>query len=67
MTRLGPGQDRLRLISAREAARFLGITLDELYRLRERGDGPPGSRIGRHLRFRWADVHAWQQRHGDGR
>ena len=63
MTRPAPGQDRLRLLSTRQAARFLGLTLDELYRLRERGQGPPGYRVGRHLRFRWTDLHAWQQRH----
>jgi excisionase family DNA binding protein len=63
MTRPAPGQDRLRLVSAREAARFLGLSLDELYRMRERGHGPPGYRIGRHVRFRWTDLHACQQRH----
>ncbi len=63
MTRPAPGHDRLRLIGAREAARFLGLSLDELYRMRERGEGPPGYRIGRHIRFRWTDLHAWQQRH----
>lgn len=51
------------MVSAREAARFLGLTLGELYRLRERSEGPPGYRIGRHIRFRWVDLHAWQQRH----
>lgn len=64
---LPPGHDRLRLVSAREAARFLGLTLDQLYRLRERGDGPPAYRIGRHLRFRWGDLKAWQERQRDGR
>ncbi|MDP9021426.1 MAG: helix-turn-helix domain-containing protein [Actinomycetota bacterium] len=63
VTRPAPGHDRLRLIGAREAARFLGLSLDELYRMRERGEGPPGYRIGRHIRFRWTDLHAWQQRH----
>jgi excisionase family DNA binding protein len=64
---LPPGHDRLRLVSAREAARFLGLTLDQLYRLRERGEGPPGYRIGRHIRFQWADLRAWQQRDADSR
>lgn len=63
MTRPAPGQDRLRLVSAREAARFLGLSLDQLYRMRERGQGPPGYRVGRHIRFRWADLHDWQRRH----
>lgn len=62
-----PGHDRLRLVSAREAARFLGLTLDQLYRLRERGEGPPGYRVGRHIRFRWADLKAWQTRQREGR
>lgn len=64
---LPPGHDWLKLVSAREAAGLLGPTLDQLYRLRERGDGPPAYRVGRHLRFRWADLKAWQQRDADGR
>lgn len=66
MTRVTPGHDRLRLLPAREAARFLGITLDELYRMRERRQGPRAYRVGRHLRFRWADLAEWQRRQRGG-
>ncbi len=56
-----PREDRLRLLSIDEVARFLGTTVQNIYRMRARGDGPPGYRIGRHLRFRWADIRTWQQ------
>ena len=38
---------------------ILGIPVPTIYRWRYRGDGPPGFRVGRHLRFRWSDVEAW--------
>ena len=43
-----------------------------LYQWRHRGDGPPGYRIGRHVRYRRAAVEAWlesqtdQYRHASG-
>lgn len=60
-----PREDRLRLLTPRQVARFLGTTVDAIYRMRARGHGPPGYRIGRHLRFRWADIRRWQQRQDD--
>lgn len=60
-----PREDRLRLLTPGQVARFLGTTVDAIYRLRTRGGCPPGYRIGRHLRFRWADIRAWQQQQDD--
>ncbi|MDH3425418.1 MAG: helix-turn-helix domain-containing protein [Acidimicrobiia bacterium] len=30
-----------------------------MYAWRHRHEGPPGFRVGKHLRFRWADVRDW--------
>ena len=56
MTRPGPGNDRLRLISTREAARFLGLSLDRFYRL-EKSRTTPGSGLGLALVKAVADLH----------
>jgi predicted DNA-binding transcriptional regulator AlpA len=34
-----------------------------IYGMRYRGEGPPAIRIGRELRFRLSDVHAWEREH----
>lgn len=62
MSTHSPKQDHLRLLSTEQLARFLGVPVKTVYRWRERGAGPRAYRIGRHLRFRWADVRRWQER-----
>lgn len=47
-----------------EVADYLRVPLRTLYRWRYAGEGPPGYRVGRHLRFRWADVEEWLGRFG---
>jgi excisionase family DNA binding protein len=47
------------LASIEEVASYLGVPVATLYRWRSRREGPPGFRIGRHVRFRWADVETW--------
>ncbi|NYI94663.1 excisionase family DNA binding protein [Streptomonospora nanhaiensis] len=47
------------LWSVKETARFLGVPAKTLYEWRYKGDGPPSHRIGRHLRYVPAEVHAW--------
>ncbi len=47
------------LASLEEVAAFLGVPVRTVYDWRYRSEGPPGIRVGRHLRFRWADVDAW--------
>jgi excisionase family DNA binding protein len=61
-----PPSRRERLMSPGEVARFLGVPLHTLYRWRSRGDGPPGYRLGRHLRYRVDDVERWLEDHRDG-
>jgi excisionase family DNA binding protein len=48
-----------RLLRPQEVADFLGVPKATLYGWRYRGEGPPGIRIGRHLRYRAADVDTW--------
>ena len=37
----------------------LGVPIATVYTWRHRGHGPPGFRVGRHLRFRTGDVAQW--------
>ena len=47
------------LLSAHELANYLEIPLATLYAWRYRREGPPGFRVGRHLRYRRSDVDVW--------
>ena len=47
------------LLSAQQLADYLDVPLATLYAWRYRGEGPPGFRAGKHLRYRWHDVEAW--------
>lgn len=47
------------LLTPDEVSKLLQVPVATLYQWRYRGTGPPGLRIGRHLRYRVADVDAW--------
>ena len=47
------------IISAQELAEYLGLPVATIYAWRYRRQGPPGFRVGRHVRFRWSDVERW--------
>ncbi len=47
------------LLSPAELADYLSIPVPTIYQWRHRGDGPPGYRIGRHVRYRWSDIQTW--------
>ena len=51
-----------RLLTTRQLADYLGVPVATLYAWRHSGDGPPGFRVGKHLRFRERDVDAWIRR-----
>jgi excisionase family DNA binding protein len=51
-----------RLLWAEEVAVLLGVPVKTLYQWRYKGVGPAGVRVGRHLRYRAADVEAWIDR-----
>ena len=48
-----------RLLTVEDLADYLGVPVATIYAWRYRHQGPPGCRIGRHLRFRWNDVQSW--------
>jgi excisionase family DNA binding protein len=55
-----------RLISVKELSDYLNVPATTLYQWRYRREGPPGFRVGRHVRYRWSDVEEWieHQLHG---
>jgi excisionase family DNA binding protein len=54
-----------RLMTLVELADMLAVPLGTLYQWRHRGEGPPGYRIGRHVRYRRGDVEAWLETQAD--
>ena len=54
-----------RLLSPEEVAAFLGVPVKTLYQWRYKGGGPRGLRVGRHLRYRPADVERWLEQVGE--
>lgn len=56
MSETQPGD---RLLSPAELADYLTIPVQTIYQWRHRGEGPPGYRVGRHVRYRWSDIQTW--------
>ena len=48
-----------RLLTVEDLGEYLGVPVATLYAWRYHRQGPPGFRVGRHLRYRWADIEAW--------
>ena len=42
-----------------DLAEYLGIPKATIYKWRSRNYGPPGKRVGKHIRYRPSDVEAW--------
>jgi excisionase family DNA binding protein len=59
MTRSTPSNTIQPLVGPQELAEWLGVPLGTVYRWRTNGDGPPGLRVGKHLRYRVKDVERW--------
>jgi excisionase family DNA binding protein len=55
------GDGLRRLLRVEEVAEVLGVPVKTLYQWRYKGTGPVGVRVGRHLRYRAADVEGWVQ------
>lgn len=47
------------LMTLTELSEMLGVPVATLYGWRHRGEGPPGYRVGRHVRYRRAAVEDW--------
>jgi excisionase family DNA binding protein len=61
-----PGDHVAPLWSVEDLARYLGVPANTVYRWRSTGKGPEGHRVGKHVRYRPADVEDWLNRHADG-
>jgi excisionase family DNA binding protein len=48
-----------RLLTVEDLAEYLDVPVATIYAWRHRRRGPPGFRIGKHLRFRWSDIEQW--------
>jgi excisionase family DNA binding protein len=42
-----------------ELSAYLGVPVQTIYQWRTKKYGPPGRRVGKHVRFRPEDVEAW--------
>ncbi len=52
--------DRLeQLLSVQDLADYLGVPVATVYAWRHRRLGPPGFRVGKHVRYRRRDVEDW--------
>jgi excisionase family DNA binding protein len=56
-----------KLMTLADLAEFLGVPIATLYGWRHRGEGPPGYRVGRHVRYRRAEVEDWLRAQADTR
>lgn len=54
-----PTLDPSGLLTTQELADYLKVPRGTLHQWRSRGEGPPGFRVGRHVRYRAQDVEAW--------
>jgi excisionase family DNA binding protein len=52
-------EHRDRLITVQALADYLGVPVSTLDQWRYRREGPPGFKVGRHLRYRQSDVEDW--------
>jgi len=53
------------LLSPKQVADLLGVPVATLYQWRYRSEGPPGFKIGGHVRYRRSTVGAWLDEHAD--
>lgn len=54
-----------RLLSTDEVARLLVVPVTTLYTWRYKGTGPRAFKVGKHLRYRFADVMDWLEKGAD--
>ena len=47
------------LLTVKELADYLGVPVATIYAWRYRRQGPPGFRVGKHVRYRWSDISEW--------
>ena len=55
-----------RLWNITEVGRFLDVPVATIYQWRVRGEGPPATKMGKHLRYEPQVVRAWVSEHREG-
>jgi excisionase family DNA binding protein len=55
------------LLSPDDLSEYIDVPKATLYNWRLRGYGPPAIKVGRHLRYRQADVEAWLDHQAESR
>ena len=55
-----------RLWSIKDVGHYLDVPVATIYQWRVRGEGPPATRMGKHLRFEPEVVRAWVSEHREG-
>jgi excisionase family DNA binding protein len=53
------------LLSPTELAGWLTVPLSTIYNWRYTNSGPPGFKVGRHVRYRRCEVEAWLDKQRD--
>jgi excisionase family DNA binding protein len=48
-----------------DVARYLAVPVSTVYKWRSAGEGPPGFRVGKYVRYRPAEVVAWLEARRD--
>jgi excisionase family DNA binding protein len=64
---MGASQPNPKLLSPAELAEYLDVPLRTVYVWRSVGTGPRGIRVGKHVRYRPADVDRWLDQQADQR
>lgn len=54
-----------KLMSTADLGEYLGVPVHTIYAWRATGKGPRAYRLGKHLRYRLADVDVWLESQGD--
>ncbi|PKW14986.1 helix-turn-helix domain-containing protein [Saccharopolyspora spinosa] len=49
-----------------DVASYLGVPVGTVYQWRSRGGGPPGRRVGRHVRYKPDQVEQWFESQPEG-
>jgi excisionase family DNA binding protein len=58
--------ERTPLWTAEQVSEYLQVPVATLYQWKHKGTGPRASRVGRHLRYRSADVELWLDAQSQG-
>ncbi|WP_017616591.1 helix-turn-helix transcriptional regulator [Nocardiopsis salina] len=58
--------DQMRLVSPTELSECTDIPAQTLANWRWKGEGPAWIKLGRHVRYRWADVEKWLDANAQG-